>query len=439
MLNRVQKLNSYKINYKGINIISLSQIYIFELSLKRFNRHKIIDLLKILSLDSYLKALFSIKLFTKSELKKTEYLFVNDIYNQSMIKNIRTVEDSFPKPYIEIICDKRIIRENSVVLFSYWNFFLFLNIFFEVFILIIKEFKTVRALSKEFKVRTVLIFFNLLESAFIICCVEKMFKVNSNVKKVVLNSDVHKVSRTINLVAQKHNIKTYVLQHGSTVLEYGYLPVTANKLLTWGYLSSKWFKERGVDIKKMQVTGTPKTDFMNSYKIDKAQKKIISNILVIMNPIGDEKVKEFLRLIYEADLHLMYTVTFKLHPGSVDNKSLIYNYFKKSEVEVYKSENVHDLIFNTDVVVTTTSTVGNEAIALYKPLIKIDIVKTDSSMEYEQFDCCFNIENSKALNNLIENTPQLYTKRKNYNNFIEKYFYKVDGKSTERIIEQIIL
>ncbi|TBN00182.1 hypothetical protein EYD45_14685 [Hyunsoonleella flava] len=437
MLKKVQKLNSYKIDYKGINLISLSQIYVFELSLNRFDRSKFIDLLKIFSLDSYLKALFSISFNKKTKPSRIEYLFVNDIYNYSMINTLRTVEASFPKPYIEVICDKRIKKAKSNNLFNYWNFFLICQNYFRVFMLLVRNFKIVRALSREFNINVNLIFLNLLESAFIISCVEKMFRDNQKLKKVILNSDVHKVSRTINLIAQKFNIKTYVLQHGSTVLEYGYLPVSANKMLTWGSLSSKWFEERGVNKKKLQVTGTPKTDLIHKYPIEKVSEKKVSNILVVLNPIGESKVEEFIRLIYNAKLIPNYKITFKLHPGSVDNNNLVYKYFDKSEIKVCKHESIHDLIFNGDLVITTTSTVGNEAIAFHKPLIKIDILKTDSKMEYEQFDCCFNIDDASELNSLIKNTSKLHSKIKNYKNFIEKYFYKLDGKSTKRIIKLI--
>tara|TARA_R110002073_G_scaffold56835_15_gene144546 strand:- start:12413 stop:13750 length:1338 start_codon:yes stop_codon:yes gene_type:complete len=439
LYDKVQKLQSYCINFKGINLITLSQIYVFELSLNRYKKNKILDLIKILSLDTYLKSILAFNLNAKKLNRNVKYMFVNDIYNRSMIKNIRQVEDSFKHPFVEIVCDKRVRASQSITLFRFFNGFKYLKSILEVINLCIVNFTVIREVSKEFGINKYLLFLNIIESVYIINCVEGLFLKLPNLKRILLNTDIHKTSKTINLIAQKRNIKTHVIQHGSTVLEYGYLPVSANVLFTWGELSNKWFIERGTNPEKLQITGTPKTDFLNTYPKLNIKSEKINSVLIVMNPIGDENINNFLKIIFESNLHSKYRINIKLHPGSIDNKDLIYKHFAQNDISIFKHENIHDLIYGSDVVISTTSTVGNEAIALYKPLIKVDIEGVDTVLEYEHFDCCNIISSSDELAETIANTQMLYDKHKNYDMFINKYFYKLDGKSIDRIINHLVL
>jgi CDP-glycerol glycerophosphotransferase (TagB/SpsB family) len=139
-----------------------------------------------------------------------------------------------------------------------------------------------------------------------------------------------------------------------------------------------------------------------------------------------------------SEIHKNYNLTVKLHPGSLDNKELIGQYFTNTKAKILKDANTHSLIFKNDLIITTNSTVGNEAIAFYKPLVQISLKGIDTVMEYELFNCSHVISNEKDLRGLLKNTELLNSKKENYKSFIDSYFYRLDGDSKLRIKNYII-
>ncbi len=437
--NKVQKFNTYTIVYKGLNIISLSQIFVFEHSLGRLISGGFFSKLKIVSLDNYLKAIISFfYLFRKNSNKKIEYLFINDVYNQSMISNMRDVSKSFADGFVEIVCDKRILQKDSVFLFKFFTPLNYFKELFKLFEVNKSDIKEIKKLSTEFKIHPFLLIMNIIESIFIINCIEGFFRKYKSIKSITLNSDAHKVSRAFVLYARTKNIKTKVIQHGSTVLEYGYLPVLADTIFTWGSISNDWFLTRGTSKNQLKITGTPKTDRMIKYDIINKDITEVKDILLVINPIGNTNVEKVLEIIKTSGLHNKYNLKIKLHPGSIDNKEQVEKYFLNTQAKIYKKENIHELIMDSDIVITTTSTVGNEAIAFYKPLIQLEISEINVQMEYNEFNCSHSIKNSYSLDNLLDNLELLNSKKTNYENFITEYFYKLDGGSAFRIINGII-
>ncbi|WP_405384882.1 CDP-glycerol glycerophosphotransferase family protein [Maribacter sp. LLG6340-A2] len=428
---RVDIFNSYYIGFDGINIIAMSQVFVFELSQKRLNS-SFLDLVKKLSMENYLK--YFLSFFSKNNNKKSKYLFINDIHNASMIFNMRSIQEKFDVPFKEIISDKRLISEESKFIYKYQSLFKFFGGLPRYLKILRDNRETIVALSKEFKVSSSLLYLNLLDSFFILCAVKELFDSEKDIEKIVLNSDVHKVSRAIVLLAKKIPIKTLVIQHGSTVLEYGYLPVNCDYMITWGELSNKWFLDRNTPLEKLKTLGTPKMDFIQNFVINKRPiVEEVQNALIIVNPIGDENVNTFLRIILDSGIHEKFNLTIKLHPSSFDNRDLVEKYFSKTNAKILKKQNTQKLIYETNVVITTTSTVGNEAIAFYKPLIQIKLDNIDTIMDYEDYNCCHQIQDANDLCKLLKNKELLISKIKNYEVFIAKYFYRLDGKSAERI------
>lgn len=429
--NRVDIFNSYSIGFEGINIIALSQVFVFELSQNRLNS-SFLDFVKKLSLENYLK--YFLSLFSKNNNKKSKYFFINDIHNASMISNMRTIQEIFDIPFKEIITDKRLISEESKFIYKYQRLSKFVIGLPKYFKVLRENRSTIVALAKEFKISSSLLYLNLLDSFFILCAVKELFDTEKDIKKIILNTDVHKVSRTIVFLAKRRPVKTFVIQHGSTVLEYGYLPVNCDYMITWGELSNRWFLDRKTPLGKLKALGTPKMDFLQNFTIIKTPiLKEVQNVLIIVNPIGDEKVNTFLRLIIDSGIHETFNLTIKLHPSSMDNRELVDNYFNKTKAIILKKENTQKLIYESHVVITTTSTVGNEAIAFYKPLIQIKLNDMDPIMDYEYYNCCHQIQDANDLCKLLKNKEVLISKIRNYEAFIAKYFYKLDGNSAERI------
>ena len=127
----------------------------------------------------------------------------------------------------------------------------------------------------------------------------------------------------------------------------------------------------------------------------------------------------------------------KLHPSSEHYGHLLKAIFKDCSYKIYRFENTHDLIRTSDVVISTTSTVGAETIALNKPLIQIKLNDINTKLAYEDYDCCISVNNYIELENILNKEKDLYSKFGNYDGFISDFFYKLDKNSSKRIKEEI--
>lgn len=431
--NQVKKFIEYNIGFNKINLLALSQIYVFELALKRLDAKGMLNKLKKYSLDNYVKAFLAFFAKNPNKSANSKYLFVNDVNNNSMIENMRAVQKKFDEDFIELITDKRMANKKSKYVFKYFSLLKFIRQTLNSFFVLKKSSQTLIELCNEFKIKKSLLRNNIFDSLFVLNCAEQFLNAHKDIEHIILNTDVHKVSRAIVLLARNRKIKTYVMQHGSTVLEYGYLPVISNYIFTWGKLSNDWFLDRGTNQSNLITTGTPKMDTIQNFNIQKEGIKEVENVLLILNPIGERNVRDFLRIVKKAGLDTNYNLVIKLHPGSVDNRNIVDEIFKNSDSKIYKIENTHKLIYESDVVITTTSTVGNETIAFNKPLVQIKIANTEPSMDYEKFDCSHVVKNANELEELIGKVDSLESKKANYQQFISDYFYRLDGKSAERI------
>jgi hypothetical protein len=308
LYNQVRRYTSYSIDYNNINLLALSQIYVFELSLKRLEGKGSLNKIKKYSLDNYVKAI--ITLFSRNAKKNmnSRYLFVNDVFNNSMVENIRAVQREFDEDFIELISDKRLRKEKSKLLFKYFKPAIFFIQIFNTYKLVRQNSQTIKGICKEFEIKKHLLIFNIIDSIFVLNCAENFLKAHRNISDIVSNTDVHKVSKAIVLLAAKKEINTYVIQHGSTVLEYGYLPVISDYMFTWGELSNNWFLERGTNKDKLVTVGTPKMDSLITFTKQNTILREVKNILLIMNPIGDQSVREFLKIVKGANLGMEFNL-----------------------------------------------------------------------------------------------------------------------------------
>lgn len=434
----INKVNNVGLLFKGYDIVALSQVFLFENKLGRYG-WGMSQIIKKLSLDNLVK--FCLYLISpKKEINPSslEYIFVNDIYNMSMVSNSRNLQKEFHKEnIIDVICDKRIHRKNDIYLYKFSNFLRTIIDIFKVTTLVFKNWEKVKEVAKLFNVNMIMLLLNVWDSLFIINCVEGFMNKTKNAKGVVLNSDVHKVSRIFTFFCKKNKIKNYVLQHGAPVLDYGYLPVYTDKMFNWGKLSFDWFLEKGTDINKLQITGTPKMDSIALEKKSLENSLESLSVLLIMNPIGEELCEKFLQIIYDAIKDMDVNLKIKLHPSSEHYDHLPKLIFNDYSYEVYRLENTHDLIRKSDVVISTTSTVGTETIALYKPLIQIKLEEINTKLAYEDYDCCITVTNYTELLDTLKTEKQLYSKFSNYDKFISDFFYVLDGKSSERMKKAI--
>ena len=150
------------------------------------------------------------------------------------------------------------------------------------------------------------------------------------------------------------------------------------------------------------------------------QKKMIS-----------ELVQEYEKLKDEIDLKI------KIHPISENYSSYkkILEYYK-SDIQIYQTEDIYELIKNVDVILTTSSsTAGLISIIMQKPIVVWNYfhVKEDIFIKNELVIHCENASEIKEC--LINGIKFSQENRVKINQFIEKYCG--DGNASEKIANEV--
>jgi hypothetical protein len=440
VLEDIKLINGFQLKFKGCNLVALSQLFLFEIKNLK-DKKSLSQNLKAYSLDNVIKYIISLALRKDKYLKNPSVIFVNDIYNFSMISNSRILQQEFNSEIIqEIICDKRIYNKNSIFLYKYSRLFKTLFDIFKISVKLIFISNELNDLRKSFGVSKLKVWLNICDSIFIINCIECFFSKNKSVSSVILNSDMHKISRAFVFYCKEKNIKTYVLQHGAPVGHFGYLPVYADKMFNWGSYSYDWFRKYDTPKEKLIITGTPKTDEIAWIPSNNKELSVNNlSLLVILNPIGEDLCRCFLEIIkgvlYKS--HQNYKLSIKLHPSSQSYKNLPEEIFNGIDYTIFHLEDIHFLIKSADVVISTPSTVGSEAIAYYKPLLTMHFEDIKYTLAYEEYDCNIKFHDAESLLSYLEDEQKLTSKLINYDRFLKDYFFKLDGCSSVRIKDYI--
>lgn len=287
-------------------------------------------------------------------------------------------------------------------------------------------------------------------------------------KLIVMRNDIKELERTVIEAARPLKIPSLVIQHGiAGDVNYGNT-VHADMTAVWGNASIGWFKQFGYQNNRFTVTGNPMHDELyhrvcaNQQHIRKKvvcrklnlilTKKIItflteSKDLFITSSIQGNEMVMAVRAIVNAlksfpDVQLI----IKLHPYDVyldDYRNIIKNFNLNSNIAVVREFNTFDILEASDLVITTYSSCGLEALILNKPLVafRLDRAFNNIIVPYAERGVAIGVKKTEKIESAIKNG--LYNKavRENLNlkrkEFVFNYAYKMDGQATKRI-EQLM-
>ena len=430
--------------YKKYNLLFLSQVFIVEHTSGVFSSFNSSNLIKKISLENVLKFLvFKLKGKKRTDIGRScDYLFVNEVNNNPVIETLQAVEKEFTQSNsCELISDVRLFsaEKSQVNVFQFVSVGLMFKSVGNMLALIpqiISKRHELSEIAKTYRINRLLLILNCFDSVFLINALQRGLK-NVKPKKIILISDVHKLSRIASLYAKEHQISSFVLQHGATVGGYGYLPVTSDRMLVWGELSKKWFLDRGQDELKLIPVGSPRMDAVIYKGLDSSAPKHISRVLVVMSEMRHEK--EFIEIIRDAFVQLRWPdieIAVKLHPtGAADYVGVVEKIFSGSGLN-YKVYGVYDLktlLDESDLVFVTTSSVGMEAIIFNKPIMQFKTERLNYiQMSYEPYKCSHIFKNSGDIVHIMSQPDILWSKLVNYERFVNDYFYLLDGKAALR-------
>jgi CDP-glycerol glycerophosphotransferase (TagB/SpsB family) len=133
----------------------------------------------------------------------------------------------------------------------------------------------------------------------------------------------------------------------------------------------------------------------------------------------------------------------KMHPFETDRKTYL-QILKKKRIKDYiilRKYDIHKLFLISDIVMTTYSTSGIEAIVLDKPLIIIRTGEQPKSVDYASYGAAIQAtgENQlfRAICQIYDDQKLMHRLAKGRKKFIEDYCHKVDGNTSYRISQLI--
>ena len=271
----------------------------------------------------------------------------------------------------------------------------------------------------------------------------------------------HKIGINIIESINKKNSKTVCIQHGGNQDDYvkGQLTSKSINQIVFGELIYNRFIEAGYHKNHVFLTGNPLHDKLVKTKQNlnlNDSRKIIS-LITCMHTEYDNKSNpkacyiEYLKNIYQSINFEDSILVIKMHPydSLTDNlyeRVMLELKITTDDIKIVHADNleysVYDIISVSDLVLSRASTIIEEALMLKKNVIAYDLFEDGSSMYYDF------LLKYRSYNKIISDPEQLASvikkniKKPLYNEndideLIKNSTYKLDGKSTSRIIDAI--
>jgi len=464
---------------KGIDIslfhdISLGyvfQVYIYE---KLYPKANSVD--EFLSLTKVIKHLgydwqvrfFHSKLLPIPKVKQYDVIMIYDVNNKPMIKNLNLVAEELLKRKISVAAltvDSKIksqILPNIPVFFlsKFYNFSLEKDVYKNAKLIrdrlrqyencVLSNFKRKRYISDKSIEKALKYYYQQIPQALREIFSAEQFLKEISPKIILSSSDAHRISRMIILLAKKKGIKTFVIQHGASVWEYAYIPVTADKIFVWGEESKKWFIDRGTPTNKLIITGCPRYDSLKfeGEKYIKEFKRFsrnLPNICLFTNPIDLSTNRRILKAFLSLPKKLFKKIFVKIHPSENKNfyEKLISSNLKENQVKILHSVGISKELEPGDIAIVGNSTIGIEAIAQGLILVNLELKGFPNPIPYSKYDAGL-IADEHSLRDAIKSALLIRASQERYSEyihncevFLKNYLYTLDGKATTRITDFI--
>lgn len=259
--------------------------------------------------------------------------------------------------------------------------------------------------------------------------------------------------------ARLNNILTIGIQHGIIHdLHPAYVitpqdikrKILCDKFIVWGENWKQYMMRNiGYPESMIYIAGQPRTDIIpvllrEHQKLTTKLSLPDKNIVVFASqPLPDKMLREraafdvFTTMGKMDNVHLV----IKLHPAEVNDP----DYYNKIAAQVGCTN--YSIMFDTDLylviascnlLITISSTVGAETIYFGKPLVILDHLNEDL-LGYVKQGIAFKATNQSELNGIIRGilSGDLKVDTEAYTRFIEQNAYRIDGKTSDRILDII--
>lgn len=289
----------------------------------------------------------------------------------------------------------------------------------------------------------------------------RTFFQHSNFKTVSTIDENSPTNRAILDAAKAEGIKTIGIQHGNIHdLHAAYLftendqsrEVHSDYTLVWGRFWKDFLEQAGnYPVGSIRITGQIRTDIIpvlakNKDKTRHYLRTIFNQKKIIMfasQPQRDPALRRRTAFdIFEAVKNREDVVlALKLHPNEKND----HDYYQQIATEagcrnytIINDIDLYILLSFSDIVITSFSTVGTEAVYFRKPLIIWDPLHQDLQ-HYHREGIAFSVSNAYEIRQCIADIldREKVLPAENIDRFISKYAHKIDGRATERTLQFI--
>ncbi len=285
-----------------------------------------------------------------------------------------------------------------------------------------------------------------LELIFIYYQASKSLIKQENIKEILITADTLFIDRALIAAANFYNIPIISVHHGNP----GTVPIEkVDKICLKGDQYKKNLEKTNF---KGEIILTGSSDYDDILKFKKPVKNTNKQILIVTSPLVQDgfmletDYNNYISKLIKEVSKEGAEITISLHPRE-NNIERYQNLTKDYQnVKVIKKLDINFLyeeLNKTDVLIFFGSGAATEAMILDKPCIYIDLFGENNPYPsfYKDTEAVIKLSKGDSISTAIEKAltnKELQSKlKREREKFIEENCYKVDGKSTERIVKEI--
>lgn len=265
---------------------------------------------------------------------------------------------------------------------------------------------------------------------------------------IVTIDDRSPFGKTVNVISSSLGVPTLIVQHGIFADHPIEGVICSEKYAVFGYAFRDILIKRGGDPDKIVVTGQPRFDIL-------VNKKYYKKWIYEKLNINREKGIVFFASTDLSDTEKEMTVSglcaamkdfpdkqlvIKPHPS--DDGAMFEHLVRKLDSDaIIVYSHLYELLHACDVLLTTWSTVGLEAMLFDKPVIVINLMDIAAVSTYVEKGAALEAKTAEDIKRTLKMVlydPKTIEEMKiNRQKYVENYTYKPDGKASERVAKLI--
>lgn len=242
----------------------------------------------------------------------------------------------------------------------------------------------------------------------------------------------------------REKIPIVEIQHGIYTKNKPMINPISDKIFIWGEAMKEALINAGATEDQLEVTGSPLYDqLIDRFDKHSSAPKSTKTLLFATQPLpGDINVQIINEIISFLKNHNEITLIVKPHPSEDENyyESCLKDFASDQIVIKGSNEDFSDILFDVDVLIIISSTVGIEAAILGKPMICVNLMAEESV--YVSNGVALEVKDLKkfatTIGRVLYDDKVIKQLSKCRDEFVYNYAYLKDGKASERIADSIV-